>query len=81
MKPTGFIKHVDFLGRFKIPKELLLSYDIKPYSNIKLSRKRNSIIISKETHTCIFCNSTGNIHVFKDKYICQDCIEKIYELL
>lgn len=77
MKSTGLIKYIDNLGRFKIPRELLESYDIDTLSPIKLSRGRKSIIISKGVNNCIFCNSAEKIQVFKDKFICQECIKKI----
>ena len=77
MKSTGIIKHIDTLGRFKIPKELLTSYDIKPRTNLHIYKKGKNIILNNFKHSCIFCFSTQNIHTFKGQKICETCINKI----
>ena len=77
MKSTGIIKHIDSLGRFKIPKELLASYDIKPQSNLRIYKRGKNIILDNYKHSCIFCFSTKNIHIFKGKRICENCMLKI----
>ena len=81
MKSTGIIKHIDFLGRFKLPRELLESYNINTLTPLKLSRGRKAIIITKDVHNCIFCNSSEKIHTFQDKYICRECVKKINDLV
>ena len=77
MESTKIIKHIDNLGRFKLPKEWLKQNDIKPNSRIKLTRGKARIVIEPEIRKCIFCNSNKNIHVYKDKYICNSCSRNI----
>ena len=81
MQSTRIIKHIDNLGRFKLPMELLKQYDIKPNSRIKLTRGKARIVIEQETRKCIFCHSSENIHVFKDRFICEKCIQNIVNQL
>ncbi len=77
MKFTGIIKSTDQIGRFKIPKEYLETYNITSETPLKLFRRGKSIIIQRDICNCIFCNSSENILTFKDKYICHHCINKI----
>ena len=77
MESTKIIKHVDRLGRFKLPPEWLNAYDIKPNSLLKLTRGMARIVVEPVEHKCIFCLSTKNIHVFKDKFICNECAKNI----
>lgn len=77
MKSTGIIKYIDFLGRFKIPKELLLSCDIKPSTSIQIYREGKSIVLGHSNNTCIFCFSSKNIHIFHGKMVCKNCIAQI----
>lgn len=78
MKSTGITKHVDKLGRFKIPKELRTSLNIHPQDSLCLYlHTKKKIIFHKIEDTCIFCHSSKNIHVFKNKTICQNCLSEI----
>ena len=77
MRNIGIFKHIDHLGRFKIPKELLDSYNLKPNSLIRIYQKEKNIILEAVNHHCIFCHSLNGIHKFEDKYICSNCIKKI----
>lgn len=83
MKSTGITKHVDKLGRFKIPKELRTSLNIQPQDTLYLSlhNTKKQIVFHKIEDTCIFCNSQKNIHVFKGKSICKNCLEEIRQKL
>lgn len=80
MKYTGIIKQIDSLGRFKIPKELLEPYHIKPQTYIQISRKGKTIVLTTLKHRCIFCFSNENIHVFMGKAICKNCMEQLNKL-
>ena len=73
MESTKIVKNIDHLGRFKLPMEWLKLYNIDSGSRVKLTRGKARIVIEPETPKCIFCNSSENILVFKDKYICENC--------
>ncbi len=77
MKSTQIIKSIDFLGRFKIPKEIRLSLNIKDGSPLVIYQKRKSIILDLSERKCIFCDSTENIHNFKNDFVCTNCINRI----
>ena len=77
MKNTGIIKYIDNLSRQKIPIELCEFFDIKANDYIDFSQKGKNIVLQKNYSSCIFCHSQKNILDFKNKKICQNCINSI----
>ena len=80
METTGIYKYIDKMGRFKIPRELLDSYNLKQNSSLIIYTIGKKIILEAKSHNCIFCNSEKNIHSLNDKYICNNCINNIKKL-
>ena len=81
MKSTGITKHIDKLGRFKIPKELRTSLNIESQDSLCLVlHTKKKIVCYKIEDTCIFCRNRKNIHVFKNKNICIKCLNDIRKL-
>ena len=76
MKYTGIIKHIDSIGRIKIPNEICQTLDIKLGNSIYFTIDEDKIILNKVNNKCIFCNSAKNILEFMDKKICKKCINK-----
>jgi transcriptional pleiotropic regulator of transition state genes len=81
MKSTGIVRKVDELGRIVIPKELrnVLEIDIKDPIEIFTQEDR---IILKKYHanlSCIFCGNAEHVELFKQKTVCQECIESLKE--
>ena len=82
MKSTGITKHIDKLGRFKIPKELRTSLNIESEDSLCLMlQTKKKIVCYKIEDICIFCHSSKNIRVFKNKNICINCVCKICKLI
>lgn len=79
MKSTGINKKIDNLGRIVISKEVLSSVNISKGDNVALFIEGDNIIITRYEKDCIFCGNTQNLHYFKDKNVCNDCIKKIAE--
>jgi len=80
MESTGIYKYVDKMGRFKIPRELLDSYNLKQNSLLKIYAVGKKIVLEAKSHNCIFCNSEKNIHSLNDKFICIKCINNVKKL-
>lgn len=74
---TGVVRKVDGLGRIVLPKELrrILEIDIKGCLEIYVEDE--DIILKKYQPGCIFCGETYNTINYKNKNICQDCLNKI----
>ncbi len=77
VKATGIVRPVDQLGRIVLPKSLRKNLDIKVDDPIEIFVEDEYIILQKYYPKCIFCESKENVKPFKNRYICQDCIEKL----
>lgn len=77
MKATGIIRNIDELGRIVIPKEIRKEMDIKSNQPIEIYVDEDKIILSKYTPSCVFCNGTENITLFKNKRVCQCCLDEM----
>lgn len=77
MKSTGIVRRVDELGRIVLPIELRRTLDIAERDSMEIYVSDDSIILKKYHPACIFCGSSKNISVFKEKNICASCIAQI----
>lgn len=78
-KNTGIIRNLDKLGRVVIPIEIRNSFELVEKSPIEMFIQDDSIILKKYQPSCIFCDETKNLTAFKNKLICNKCIEKIVD--
>lgn len=77
MKATGMIRHIDELGRIVIPKEMRRKMDIQNNDPVEIFVEGDHILLSKYVPSCIFCGSTEEVMLFKDKRICKACREEL----
>jgi len=77
MKSTGIVRHIDELGRIVVPKELRKKLGIAACDPVEISSEGDKIILTKYSPVCHFCGSTENISEFKEKNICERCINEI----
>ena len=80
MKSTGIVRKVDSLGRIVLPIELrrVMGIDIK--DPIEIFVDEGKIILKKYQPACMFCENANNIVTFKDKKICQSCLDELNSL-
>lgn len=77
MKATGFIRKIDNLGRIVIPKEIRQKLKISEDSSLEIYLESSYIIIRKPTNLCTLCGSNTKLVKFKDKFLCNNCIDNI----
>ncbi len=80
IKSTGIIRKVDELGRIVIPRELRLMLEIQEKDPLEIFTEGSSIILKKYQPYCIFCGCGRDLHLFKDKLICNKCKDELYSL-
>ncbi len=80
MKSTGIVRKVDELGRIVIPKEIRKKLDIEIKDPIEIYVEGSSIVLKKVESGCIFCNNSKDLTIYKSKFICKKCLEKITEI-
>ncbi len=77
MKSTGIIRRIDELGRIVIPKELRNKLGINIKDPMEIYVEGHSITLRKVEDKCIFCGSTKNLTNFKEKLICENCLNNL----
>lgn len=77
MKSTGIVRRVDELGRIVLPIEIRRTLGINQKDSLEIYVDGESIIIRKNSLTCIFCDEAEEISSFKGKIICLNCIREI----
>ena len=80
MKCTGIIRKIDELGRVVIPIELRHKLGIDVKDPVEIYVKGTSIVLKKFEPNCVFCGNTKNLTEYKDKLICDKCIEKLSDI-
>ena len=80
MKSTGIVRKVDELGRIVLPIEMRRTLDIEEMDALEIYVEGSSVILKKYKPSCIFCDTTKDIVVFKGKNICPKCLKELKEL-
>lgn len=80
MKSTGIVRKVDELGRIVLPIEMRRVLDIAEKDALEIYVEGSSIILKKYKHSCVFCDATKDITVFKGKNLCPKCLRELKEL-
>jgi transcriptional pleiotropic regulator of transition state genes len=79
MKSTGIVRKIDELGRIVIPMELRKTLNIDIKDPLEIFVDEDKVILTKYEPSCIFCDSSKNMHTFNNKNICQECFDKLTE--
>lgn len=79
MKATGIVRKVDELGRIVLPIELRRTLDIEIKDPIEIYIEGDYILLKKYQPACCLCGSMTDIKYFKDKKVCQKCIDEMSE--
>ena len=80
MKSTGIVRKVDELGRIVLPIEMRRTLDIAERHALEIYVEGASVILKKYKPSCIFCDATKDISVFKGKNICPKCLRDLKAL-
>jgi len=80
VKSTGIVRKVDELGRIVLPIEMRRTLDIEEKDALEIYVEGSSVILKKYKPSCIFCDTTKDIVVFKGKNICPKCLKELKEL-
>lgn len=75
MQSTGIVRKIDKLGRIVLPKELRDLFGIEENkTTMAIFINGEEIILRKYEPGCVFCRSTRDLVIFKDKIICKHCL-------
>ena len=80
VKSTGIVRKVDELGRIVLPIEMRRTLDIAEKDALEIYVEGSSVILKKYKPSCIFCDSSKDITVFKGKNVCPNCLKQLKNL-
>lgn len=80
MKSIGIVRKVDKLGRIVLPVELRKTLDIGDKDDLEIAVDGDKVVLRKYSPACIFCDSTKNIGVFREKNICLNCLRELKQI-
>ena len=80
MKSTGIVRKVDELGRIVLPIEMRRTLDIGEKDALEIYVEGSSVILKKYKPSCVFCDATKDITVFKGKNICPKRMKELKDL-
>lgn len=80
MKSTGIVRKVDELGRIVLPIEMRRTLDIAEKDALEIYVEGSSVILKKYKPSCVFCDATKDIVVFKGKSVCPACLKDLKNL-
>ena len=77
MKQTGIVRKVDELGRIVLPIELRRTLDIAVRDELEIYLDDDKVVMRKYEPSCVFCGSTRNLLEYREKSVCNECIQKM----
>ena len=80
MKSTVIVRKVDELCRIVLPIEMRRTLDIGEKDALEIYVEGSSVILKKYKPSCVFCDATKDIVVFRGKNICPKCLRELKEL-
>ena len=80
MKSTGIVRKVDELGRIVLPIEMRRTLDIGEKDALEIYVEGSSVILKKYKPSCVFCDSSKDVAVFKGKNVCPKCLKELKSL-
>ena len=80
MKSLGTVRKVDELGRIVLPIETRKRLGLGPKDPVEIFVEKDRVILKKYEPTCIFCGSSDDIVVYKDKRVCKSCQKELADI-
>ena len=77
MKPTGIVRRLDNLGRIVPPMEMRRALGIEDRDALEITLEGDAIVLRKYEPTCVFCGSNENLTEFKERSICNACLQEL----
>ncbi len=81
MKVTGIVRRIDELGRIVLPSELRKTMEMNVGDSVEIFVDGNKVVLKKYQPACMFCGSTDETVMYKDKLVCKECIEVLNKLM
>lgn len=73
-------RRIDSLGRITLPAGILSLADISKLEYVRLTIEDNKILIKNVNARCTFCGEDENLHTFKNRFVCAECMRELSKL-
>ena len=73
-------RKIDELARIVIPKEWRDELDINFRDPVEIALNKKMISVKKYNPYCIFCGEENKLNEYKEKRVCNKCINKLNEI-
>ena len=77
MRSSAITRQLDALGRVVIPIEMRRNLNIGNRDYVEIYAEDDKIIIKKAGESCVFCGGGENLLIFKDRYVCSECLAQL----
>ncbi|UOE58049.1 AbrB/MazE/SpoVT family DNA-binding domain-containing protein [Cytobacillus oceanisediminis] len=76
-RATGMVRKMDPLGRIVLPMEMRRKMHIADKDPLEIFIDGEQIILRPYHVSCSFCDEKEDLIEFKDKKICNSCLEEM----
>lgn len=73
LKPTGFVRKVDELGRLVIPMETRRQLGIEAGDGVEILVSGSDVVLQKYRPGCVFCGVAEGLERYRGKWVCGEC--------
>ena len=73
MKSTGIVRRIDELGRVVLPVDLRRALGLDVRDSVEVFVDEDAIILRKYQPSCVFCDSSKSVTLFRNKPVCAEC--------
>lgn len=80
MRSTGIIRRMDELGRIVLPVEVRRKLDFGTREELEFLIDGDALILKRCSKTCVLCGSATDILKFREKNVCQVCVQALASL-
>jgi transcriptional pleiotropic regulator of transition state genes len=80
VRPAGFVRHIDPLGRVVLPVEWRRAFDVGPGAPMEIiPGKDGSLVLQRYVPggACMFCGTLENIRHFAGRPVCHHCASQL----
>ena len=71
------MRRIDELGRIVIPVEIRKRFGIADHDALEISVQGDVIMLQRPHTACVFCGSQDALSVFRDRPVCEVCLDEL----
>jgi len=77
LKPTGFVRRLDGLGRVVLPMEVRRQLGIAAGDGVEILVDGGDVVLQKYRPGCVFCGNVNGLERYREKLVCGECLRML----